>query len=178
MRSDLPLDDGRRALASAHFEWARKLARVFGRGRDLADEFESAAVWGLALAAASYEPELGTPFKSWARTAIKGEVLDVLRKRLAPRRGGRLRRRPLSDLAELPGGGPPPGAELEAREVFDRWLRTLPDDQADACRAMAEEGRPGDAARRLGIKDRQFRHRRRSAAARLEPRRRELQCSH
>ena len=102
------------------------------------DEFVSAGVVGLMQAAATYDPDRGASFKTFAYTIIQGAILDELRRHDPVPRGrrerlratdhaatelrARLGRAPtMAELAEVMGESP---EDLEADRVVMKERRT------------------------------------------------------
>lgn len=137
----VPLTDAQQALAIKYLPMARGLARPFkDQFPDVWDEFESAACIALVEAARVFEPSREVKFTTFARQRIWGNLRDVRRQRI-------LRSKVecvvadgatsiLSLITEVPGEGPPIGAELEASEAIEAWLRKLPRQHADICRMI------------------------------------------
>ena len=93
------------------------------------DDFFSVGVMGLMHAAANYDPGRGASFKTFAFTAIRGAILDELRRHDPLSRGRRERLRQLDDVtsslrAKL--GRAPTIEELSAE--LDRDAESLDDD--------------------------------------------------
>lgn len=77
-----PLTDAQKALA-ADPEWidfARRIATGYiGRFPWHAEEIESAAMWGLCRAAATYDPTGEYPFRNQVWWRVRGEIVEVFR---------------------------------------------------------------------------------------------------
>lgn len=87
------LTSSQKRLAAKEMDFALSIARLFNRSfPSLADEIESAAIWGLVLAARRYRPDRNTKFHSFAVWRIRGAIRDLLRKQIPSgyrRSGGR-----------------------------------------------------------------------------------------
>jgi RNA polymerase sigma factor (sigma-70 family) len=158
-----PLDDQQKALAEKFMPLAQKLARPLQLDWPSAnDEFESAAMFALIEAAQTYNEGRGVKFGTFARHRILGALRDVQRDQVP--RGWRT-----ADPAHLPKvaqlddklflvsrpvnrvASEKVGAELEQRDAFEHWLRSLPTRHAAAMRELyLHERTQFEAAARLG----------------------------
>lgn len=138
----VPLTEEQQALAIKYLPMARNLARPFKEQYpDVWDEFESAACIALVDAARLFEPGRDVKFSTFARRRIWGNLRDVRRERVLRTRTERVSSVDgatsiLSLITEVPTEGPPIGAELEAVEAIEEWLRKLPRQHADICRMI------------------------------------------
>lgn len=112
-----------------HVRRAKSLASYLGRRTPwLADELESAAMFGLATAAARFDPGRGVKFWTYARRAVAGSVIDVIR---AQKNGGHSRRtgrpwpkqHPLDEARDYASADLPVGWEAESEDEVRRLLR-------------------------------------------------------
>ncbi|QDV34039.1 sigma factor [Tautonia plasticadhaerens] len=155
----LKLTDAQRDLAARYVPLARALARPFqAQLPEIWEEFESAALAALVLAAARYDPERAT-FGTYARQRVWGALRDARRDHLSRR----AMERPATDiepeglaLVELRAADAPPvGSALDAAEAIEARLRTLPPGHAAACRLIYRDGlTDAEAARALGYRSR------------------------
>jgi RNA polymerase sigma factor (sigma-70 family) len=149
-------------IATRYLPMARRLSRSYRTAwPHQRDEFDSAAQLALVEAAESFDPSRNVRFATFARMRIHGALRDVLRRMALP--GWR------SDAAHAPIVGPlgpnaerhgrvlhsepdpPIGAELEAVEAVEAWLRKLPSKHAAACRLIYVQGKSqAEAAAALG----------------------------
>jgi hypothetical protein len=77
-----PLTEDQKALAGTpdHIAYARKIAIGYIRRFPWhAEDIESAALWGLCVAAATYDPTGGYPYKIHVRRRVKDEIIEVFR---------------------------------------------------------------------------------------------------
>ncbi|HET9732075.1 MAG TPA: sigma-70 family RNA polymerase sigma factor [Acidimicrobiales bacterium] len=111
-------DGDKAVLVESHLPLARQVAATAARRLPrhvVRDDLESAALEGLAAAAAAFDPGRGTPFAQFARLRIHGAVVDELRSMdWAPRSLRRDARRLDAALSSLMGelGRQPTGSEL------------------------------------------------------------------
>lgn len=134
---------------------ARKVGRAFGCDPDLA---ESAAFYGLTLAARNYDPALSGSFWPYAKACIVREIAGDIRR---CRPGKRSRSRVvLVPAHECPHDSHPPSPDYGAADVDYRdWVEgitsRLPAGPRRVLRAMALDcpaaGGCRDAARALGV---------------------------
>lgn len=69
-------------LVADHAAWVRRYARGYGwdlPGADR-DDLEQEALIGLWLAARDYRPELGLPFRRFARMCVRRRMVDALKR--------------------------------------------------------------------------------------------------
>jgi RNA polymerase sigma factor for flagellar operon FliA len=88
----------RQGLPLVHYlvsEMANRVPRSVGR-----DELKAAALAGLVQAARAWDPARGVTFTRFARTRVKGQMLDELRSRDWATRSVRANARKLKDTAE------------------------------------------------------------------------------
>lgn len=174
-----PLTAQQQDLAERYMPMARSLAKPHKRiWPSEWEEFESAALMALVEAAESFDPGRNVRFSTFARWRIVGALRDVLR-----RMGGRKGR--AEDTHGVHGGGdvtslessgrvvnttpdPGVGAELEARDAVEAWLRKLPPKHAAACREIYLNGcSQVEAGRRLGLSESRMSFMHREAIAML-----------
>ncbi|WP_152053678.1 sigma-70 family RNA polymerase sigma factor [Tautonia marina] len=152
-----PLTEDQQRLAVKYLPMARSLARPFkDQFPDIWEEFESAACLALVEAARAFEPSRAVKFSTFARQRISGGLRDVRRERILRSRN----ECQLADgaesgysmIAEFPGQGEPIGAEMEAVEAVETWLKKLPRQHAETCRMIyLEEKTHAEVAERLGF---------------------------
>ena len=135
-----PIDREALACDPSHLRLARRIAARFAaRVPRLADEFESAALFGLWSAALSYDPTKGARFSTHAYPRIAGACLDALR---VDRPGGfqRVVDRPtLVALTEAIGvacPSDPVGSLAEAVDSVEAICRKLPSGYSEPMRAL------------------------------------------
>lgn len=160
-RSRGPLTEQQRELATCYLPLARALAR---RMRDQspragADEYESAAFLALVEAAQSFDPARNINFATFAQFRIRGALRDFRRELISG--GGRRgadswrRVRQLGDESEAEGWlvglrvDAPVGAEIEALDSVESWIRRLPRRHATAFRHIYLEGKTQEEAAAL-----------------------------
>lgn len=116
-----------------HVAYARRLARTMSRKIGVPpDVAESAAMYGLVLAARSYRDGMGKQFVGWAHDRIVGKILDDYSRWTGRDRVGC----PSSPAAPLDchdpeatclhDPGPLPGEEMESHEEFEARIAPLP----------------------------------------------------
>ncbi|RUL87250.1 sigma-70 family RNA polymerase sigma factor [Tautonia sociabilis] len=151
-----PLTEAQQRLAVQYLPMARSLARPFKEQfPDIWEEFESAACMALVEAARSFEPARAVKFSTFARQRIWGGLCDVRRERLVRTRnecrafaGSDGTSAPMEEIAR---DDRPVGADLEAVEAVESWLRKLPRQHAKACRLIyLEDKTHAEAAEILG----------------------------
>jgi RNA polymerase sigma factor (sigma-70 family) len=126
------LSPAQQALAERFLPLALRLARDAGqKWPALAADFESAVGLALCRAARDYEPERGLRFTTFARPQLIGALTDV--KRAAVPLGYRVPGAVAPTLEpwgdnhhERPDPEPHVGADLEALDSVEGWLRKLP----------------------------------------------------
>ncbi len=134
-------------LAADYLPMARCLARSFkATWPSLRDEFDSAAALALVEAARSFDPTRGLRFATFARYRIWGALRSARRNdvplgfRKDPGQAPYVF--PMTQRSEEIGRvlvsrpEQPVGRNLEDHEQMERWLRTLPRQQAVACRHL------------------------------------------
>lgn len=96
------------------------------------DDLISSAMFGLAQAAKAWDPERGVSFDRYARTRIKGALLDELRDRdwasRSVRAGARRMRSATDELGSALGRNPTPTEVGERMGVAPEVVRNLQDD--------------------------------------------------
>ena len=157
-----PLTEAQQRLAEKYLPLARKMAKPLKLNFPSSfDEFESAACFALVEAAQSFDPDRNVRFSTFARFRIRGALCDVQRALIAKGWDREVDQAPaLGGLFEkalargyVLGIQPevPVGAELEAADSVDRWLKKLPPKHAAACRHIYVEGyNQNEAARIMG----------------------------
>lgn len=125
---------GEIGVDGAAIRMARHLARkVARRWPWLADDAESAALYGVAEAAAAYDPARGIPFRVFARPRVRGAILDDLRRAsVAGYRRGRHGPPPEVESigrrhAALADPGPGPAVLAARADLVAALLGRLPD---------------------------------------------------
>ena len=151
------LTEAQQELAAKYIPMARALAKPFkNQFPDSWEDFESAACLALVEAARSFEPEREVKFSTFARRRIWGGLCDVRRRRLTRSRN----ECPMADgcptsirlTEEVAADIRPVGAEMEAVEALESWMRKLPRQHAQACRMIYLDDRThAEVARALGV---------------------------
>jgi RNA polymerase sigma factor (sigma-70 family) len=162
---------GDAGLVEGHMELARFLARRMWRrvgGRVELDDLVSVAYVGLVKAAASFRPDAGAQFRTWAWRRIGGEMVDYLRAQDPLKRGHRKEAGGLQatcqfddEDAEEPGGrlsdvpsrfaSPLEAAERrEAAELLARYPTRKPRDRRILAAYYLEGAGQRDVAARFG----------------------------
>jgi RNA polymerase sigma factor (sigma-70 family) len=142
-----PLTEAQRRLALQYLPMARALAKPLKAAWPVeVDEFESAACLALVEAAQSFDPARNVKFATFARYRIWGALRDVQRSLIKAGWKEDLENAPqetsLTITSEEHGRvlnaepDPPVGAELEAIDAVEHWLRKLPKPHAAACRQI------------------------------------------
>ncbi len=125
------------------------------------DEIDSAALMALVEAAQAFNPRRGVKFPTFARLRIMGALCDIrryLHNKGYPRQLPNVPRSfhfvpgaEESALLMLTSPDGPVGAEVEATEQVEHWLRALPTRHAQACRELYIRDRnQGQAAEAIG----------------------------
>jgi RNA polymerase sigma factor (sigma-70 family) len=156
------LSPDQQALAARFIPLARRLALSWKRKLHNGwEEFESAALFALVQAAASYDPARGVKFATYARHRIDGALRDARRDLVV-----QARMHGASDLdidkapsviersAQVIGiePTPPVGWEIESLDAINGWLGKLPARHAAACRQIYLLGKSQlEAARAIGM---------------------------
>jgi RNA polymerase sigma factor (sigma-70 family) len=169
-----PMGERARALASdpAHIALAVRIARRMAAPCPrLAEEFESAALLGLAEAAAAFDPGAGASFATYAAIRIAGAIRDAARRERPSgyRRAEEIRPgeaaprvRPLHAPAG-PGGEDAPadllasaelpvGWEAESQDGVRRLIRDLPGRHKAVMQAFYLDASCGGITARVGEK--------------------------
>ena len=147
-----PLSDAQRDLAEQYVPLARSMAHRFAKSWPSgADDFRATASLALVEAAQAFEPARGVDFATFARRRIHGALVDAQRGFFWEGWRGaaefRPRFTPLADDVEARGAvlgvrcDDPVGADLEAKDDVDHWLRKLPARHAAAFRHIYFEGK-------------------------------------
>jgi RNA polymerase sigma factor (sigma-70 family) len=156
------LTEAARDLAARYVPLARALARPrMRRFPSARQEFESAALLGLVMAARNFDPARGVRFSTYARSWILGEMGAVSRELGLSRRDREaefarpIAVRPLHPehrgrvLTALPE--PPVGHRAELAEEAGRCLRWVNGPHARVCRGIYLEGKSRrEMGRQLG----------------------------
>lgn len=156
-----PLTPYQRQLAEQFLPLARAIARplklMYPHWKD---DFESAACLALVEAARSFDPDRKIRFATFARFRIRGALHDVGRTLRTggwdPGRDENPQMFRITSLNEVPGTPLTReygvGAEVEAADNFEQWLRRLPKRNADVCRyCYVENKTQSEIALLLGI---------------------------
>jgi RNA polymerase sigma factor (sigma-70 family) len=155
-----PLNDDQQGLTVRYLPLAQALARRAAQacpaGRD---EFESAALLALVEAAQSFDPSRKVDFATFARHRIRGALLNAQRELFSFTRRCRAenapRFQPLEHDSEVRGQvvasgvASPVGADLEAADAVENWLRKLPAMQSAAFRHIYLDGKTQEEAAAL-----------------------------
>lgn len=157
-----PLTNEQQGLANRYVPMAKSLAKPLKISWPMErEEFESAALLALVEAAQSYDPSRNVKFATFARYRIWGALRDVQRGLITAGYRGDVAHAPsVSSLffdaeehGRLLGTEPdgPVGAEFDAIEFVEHWLRKLPAKHAAACREIYLNDRSqGEAANLVG----------------------------
>lgn len=142
-------DDERRKLATegvGRVESIRKrYERMFPQH---AADIESSAYWGLARAAAQWEPDKGRTWERWADLLIKGEIISYLRSPHVQRYNSEWFEDHEKELVEPKN----PAERLEKSEEVERLLAMLPERTARLMRLIYYDGmKPIEAGPVIGI---------------------------
>lgn len=161
-RARKPLGVRKQRLAADYLPFALAIARDYWlRWPALRWQFESAAHLAITEAAGSFNAARGVKFPTFAKRRIVGAMQDVQRELLplGHRNTGDPAAAPkVASFSELPpaladnlAARHRPGSAAEDLDDFEDWLRELPGDEAEACRAafLRNEAPAGDAARTL-----------------------------
>ena len=150
-RARPPLNESQRELAACYLPLATAIARQVGSTiPEASDEFRSTAYLALVESAGTFDPSRNVNFATYARVHIQGALID-LRNELGARetRDRRRMARCKARKGEVVGLGgravelaceTPVGAELEALETFESWVRRLPGPHARALRHIYLDG--------------------------------------
>jgi RNA polymerase sigma factor (sigma-70 family) len=155
-----PLNDVQQDLSVRYLplamSMARRAAEACPAGRD---EFESAALLALVEAAQSFDPSRNVDFATFARHRLRGALLNAERELYSFSRRSRAKHTPRFQSFEpdgehrgkIVGGGeePPVGADLEAMDAVENWLRKLPALQSAAFRHIYLDGKTQEEAAAL-----------------------------
>lgn len=159
----VPLTPPQQELAVRFLPLARSLARPLKQMfRHWTDDFESAACLALVEAARSFDPSRNIQFATFARFRIRGALYDVGRSMsLAGWDGdhanapGVVRLTPLNEefgILRHPAMNREVGAEVDAADAVEEWLRKLPRKHAEVCRRCYLDGKTQAAvAEELGV---------------------------
>ena len=115
------------------------------------DEFQSAAYLALVEAAGTFDPGRNVSFATFARHHIQGALIDLRQELLEreDRNRGRIDREQEVERRSSPGcaagavacfATQPVGAELEATDTVESWIRRLPRLHARALRHIYVDG--------------------------------------
>jgi RNA polymerase sigma factor (sigma-70 family) len=158
-----PLTPPQRAMAEQFLPLARALARplkqMFPHWKD---DFESAACLALVEAARSFDPERNIRFATFARFRIRGALFDVGRSMsLAGWEGDHenapdlVRLTPLNEEFGIVLNSvrdPEVGADVDAIDAVEQWLRKLPRRHAEVCRRYYIDGKTqAEVAGEMGV---------------------------
>ncbi len=147
----IPLTEHQRCLATQYMPLAQSLAKGY-RFRRLAEreELESTAYMALVEAAQMYDATRKVNFATYARHRIRGALRDYQRHTQSADWRGDEAERPVfqrlkkgaEDSGRVIGMEPsqPIGADIEAVEAVEEWLRRLPQVHATACRLIYIHG--------------------------------------
>ena len=174
-----PLTPDQQNLAAKYVPMAKSLANTLKRAwPNEGDEIESAALVALVEAAQSFDPSRNVKFATFSRYRIWGALRDVQRSLITTGFRSHLKYAPT--VTSLPYDAeehgrvygcepdPPVGAEFEAVEFVEAWLRKLPSRHAAACREIYIHGRSqGEAADQLGCSNSRLSHLHKEALALL-----------
>ena len=151
------LTERQQELAAKYMPMARAMAKPFkAQFPDSWEDFESASCMALVESAGAFDPDREVKFSTFARRRIWGGLCDTRRKRIqrshneCPMADGcpttiRLTEEVASDIR-------PVGAEIEAAESLEIWMRKLPRQHAQACRMIYLDDRThAEVARAMGI---------------------------
>jgi len=155
-----PLNDDQQGLTVRYLPLAQSLARRAAQARPAGrDEFESAALLALVEAAQSFDPSVGIDFATFARHRIRGALVDAHRELFYGTRRARADRvtlfQPLESCAERQSKvvssrvEAPVGAELEAVDAVENWLKKLPPQHSAAFRHIYIDGKTQEEAASL-----------------------------
>jgi RNA polymerase sigma factor (sigma-70 family) len=157
-----PLDAAQSELAERYVPLAKSIAKPLKLAfPSSADDFESAALFGLVEAAQSFDPDRGVKFATFARYRIRGALRDALRDMVASGFHGNADESPCvtSMTAEseemgrmlLTSPDEPVGALFDGDEFVERCLMQLPARHRAACRKIYVDGKSqAEAAAELG----------------------------
>jgi len=147
-----PLNDAQRELTLQYLPLARGMAyRVARKWPAGSDDFQSAAFLALVEAAQAFDPSRGVSFATFARPRVQGALIDAQRGLLIKGWRGPAEERPkfesLGPDAEGRGrvvgvhADPPVGADLEASDAVEVWLKKLPARHSAALRLIHFDGK-------------------------------------
>lgn len=157
-----PLNDAQRELALQYLPLARAMAHQVARKWPAgADDFQSAAFLALVESAQAFDPLRGVSFATFARPRVRGALIDAQRGLFLKGWRGtaetRPRFEPLTPDAESRGrvvgaqAEPPVGADVEAADAAEWWLKKLPAQHSTALRLIHVDGKTqAEAAELLG----------------------------
>jgi RNA polymerase sigma factor (sigma-70 family) len=152
---DSVLTETQRALVAQHLAYARQLASSWkALDPTVGDEFESAAMMALVMAARTFDPARGVKFTTYARHRVIGVLRDVRRQTCRRRRlVGELRNSDSGALDQsrallghrrastmFASDDPEIDKESERLDLVGWLLNGLPDKHASACRLIYFEG--------------------------------------
>lgn len=157
------LTDEQKRLAGDpdHVALAMKVARQLSRKFPNAPEIRSHAMWGLCVAARTFDPTRGKAFRSWLYEKVPLVVIDCLRTELALRRpegspahAGQMPVIPQTgEDVEFDSGERPVGWQAESEEHFLWLTRRLPPLHRMAVRLYFSAERPSmaEVGRHCGV---------------------------
>lgn len=158
----VPLTPDQQRLAAKYLPLAKALAKPLKLSWPVeGEEFDSAALLALVEAAQSFDPSYNVKFATFARYRIFGALRDVQRGLITPGWRDDLEHAPnlismtysAEEQGRVLGAVPdePVGAELEAIDYVESWLRKLPPKHAEACRQIYIHDRSqSEAAAKVG----------------------------
>ncbi|MDR3618972.1 MAG: sigma-70 family RNA polymerase sigma factor [Paludisphaera borealis] len=155
-----PLNDDQRGLTERYLQLAQTLAQRIARSWPAgSDEFQSAAFLALVEAAQAFDPSRNVDFATYARHRIRGALLDVQRELFSRGWRGQAERAPrflplragLETQGRVVGAQSvvPVGAELEAADAVENWLKKLSPRHATAFRHLYLDGKTVEEAAAL-----------------------------
>lgn len=155
-----PLTDAQRELTVRYLSLAQVLARRTARSWPAGgDEFQSAAFLALVEAAQAFDASRNIDFATYARHRIRGALLNFQREvssgglRSRAEHGPRFQ--PLEADSESRGqvvgvqAEEPVGADLEAADTVENWLKKLPQRHSAAFRHIYLDGKTQEEAAAL-----------------------------
>lgn len=135
------LNDAQGVLASDYYDYAMRLAKPYKKKfPGLASEIESAAGYGLVMAARRFDPEKNVKFSTFARPRIVGAIRTVFRDL------------PKTRPTSIHGLENSVGANQDGVPEFEDMLSVLPNHQSKLLRYVYGRGLDiASAGRRVGL---------------------------